>query len=404
MPIPDKTTLIPGTGVTSTGLRGAFRDQMPVSQAWAYFDHAAVGPIPRRAAIAIQNWATQACQAGDVHWPEWSSASSQLRKHAAALLHCQTSEIGLIPNTTFGINVVAAGYRWRAGDSVVVPQNEFPSNMLPWKQLQERGVQVRIVPVGLDGRLCIDRIIDVIDTSTRMVTVSWVGYASGYRIDLAELCDRVHRAGAQLFVDAIQGLGVFPLDTQAIPIDYAAADGHKWMLGPEGAGLLYIRQSNLERLNPMMIGWCSVESSASFSSEATELKSSAARYEGGSSNHVGVIGLAQSLGMLLEYGCAYPENPIAAAILENAASLRDAIRSAGGVLAYDQPASANAPTASGIVSFEMPDRDPMQVRKQLLAAGVVLSVRHNKLRIATHAYNDHQDIDRLQRALGELKS
>lgn len=390
---------IAATDGAQKNLESAFRDEMSVSKSWAYFDHAAVSPIPRRAADAMQRWIVQANQDGDVPWPEWSNRAGQLRKAASQLLHCKTEEIALVPNTTFGINAVAMGLPWRQGDSVVVLENEFPSNLLPWLSLERLGVEVRRIPVDESGVVDFARIMRAIDSSTRLVTISWVGYATGYRVDLAELCDLVHQAGAQLFVDAIQGLGVFPLDTRNIPIDYAAADGHKWMLGPEGAGLLYIRESNLDRLTPLMVGWNSIQASYEFRSQGAVLKRDASRWEGGSANHVGLIGLGASLELLLELGCHQPHGFVAKRVLENAARVREAVSRAGGELAYTAPSTWDAPTASGIVSFSMPNRDPAAVRKDLIQAGVVLSVRHGKLRVATHAYNNEQDIDRLATAL-----
>jgi len=385
-------------------IQRAFREAMPVTRSWAYFDHAAVGPIPRRSAQAIHRWLDQATEEGDVHWPEWSAAAALLRQRCSELLHCRDSEIALVPNTTFGINVIAMGYRWRSGDSVVVLENEFPSNLLPWRMLADRGVEVRVVPVEESGVVAIDRIRNAIDATTRIVTVSWVGYASGFRVNLAELCEVVHRAGAQLFVDAIQGLGVFPLDTRSIPIDYAAADGHKWMLGPEGAGLLFIRESNLDRIQPMMVGWNSIVASHEFRSDGATLKPNASRFEGGSANHAGLIGLSESVGLLLGLDCHQHDSPVARMVLENAAMLRETIQQAGGELAYPRVAANGDAESlqgngSGIIGFDLPGCDPMLVRRRMLAAGVVLSVRHGRLRVATHAYNDESEFERFGREL-----
>lgn len=377
----------------------AFRDEMTVAKTWAYFDHAAVSPIPRRAALAMQRWVEQANCDGDVPWLEWSKRANAVRGLACQLLHSRTDEIALIPNTTYGINIVAMGLPWEPGDSLVIPENEYPSNLLPWRSLARLGVEIRTVSVDPSGTIEIDRIREAIDHTTRLVTVSWVGYATGYRTDLGALCDVVHRAGAKLFVDAIQGMGVFDLDTRDIPIDYAAADGHKWMLGPEGAGVLYIRESNLEQLAPIMLGWNSVEASYEFHSDGTRLKKDASRYEGGSANLVGLIGLAESLSLLMELRGDEGDNWIARKVLENAAQVRDVIRTVGGELNYPEPASRNASTASGIVNFRMPGKEAAMVRKSLLDSGVVLSVRHGNLRAATHAYNNHQDIERLGTAL-----
>ena len=379
--------------------KSSLRSCMPVSESYAYFDHAAVGPIPKSSAEAIQKWTQQSLLHGDVHWPQWAKAASELRKDAGQLLNCTPQEVALIPNTTFGINVVSSGYRWNARpgrkDSVVVLENEFSSNLLPWLALERRGVEVRRVSVPESGVVDIDAIRRMLDSTTRIVSVSWVGYFSGYRIDLAKLCDMVHSAGAKLFVDAIQGLGVFSLDVQTIPVDFLAADGHKWMLGPEGAGLLYIREGNLDLLEPSMQGWGSIRSAHHFSTSEMVLKSDASRYEGGSANHVGQIGLGKSLRMLLDHGCHQRNNPVAVAVLENAAIIEQGLRSLGASVYRARQFPNQDNDLSGIITFTVEGQDPAQIRTRLLQDGVVLSVRHGRLRVATHAYNNIHDIERL---------
>ncbi len=388
-------------------VRASLRELMPVSRKYAYFDHAAVGPIPRPAAEAIQKWSNQSQFDGDVFWPEWSAAASRLRFSAAKLLNCQSDEIALIPNTTFGINMIAQGYTWvspPSTESVVVLSNEFSSNLLPWLALERRGVEVRKVPVNESGVVSLDAIREAIDKTTRLVAVSWVGYLSGFRMDLAKLCDMVHSAGAQLFVDAIQGLGVFSLDTQEIPIDYLAADGHKWMLGPEGAGLLFIRQKNLERLEPLMQGWGSLQMAGTFQTDRMILKNDASRYEGGSANHAGQIGLNESLQILLEHGCHQADSPIASAVLENAATIEEGLKSGGANVFRARSNSKADDGLSGILTFEVPGLDPNELRRGFLQEEIVLSVRHNRLRVATHAYNNQEDIDRLVTTLQILNT
>jgi cysteine desulfurase / selenocysteine lyase len=385
----------------------SLRELMPVSQRYAYFDHAAVGPLTSPAANAIRTWVDQSLLQGDVCWPEWSSAAGRLRLSASKLIHCQANEIALIPNTTFGINIVSQGYRWsnvKGTDSVVVLENEFSSNLLPWLALERRGVEVRRVPVPESGVVSLDAVRKAIDTTTRLVAVSWVGYFSGFRIDLAKLCDLVHQAGAQLFVDAIQGLGVFSLDTQKIPIDYLAADGHKWMLGPEGAGLLFIRHKNLEHLEPLMQGWGSIQMAGKFQTANMVLKNDASRYEGGSANHAGLIGFSESLAVLLNQGCNQPVNPIAAAVLENAAKIEEGLKSVGAHCYRARSEKNSSEELSGIVTFEFPGVDPNELRSRLLKEEIVLSVRHGRLRVAAHAYNNDEDIDRLVSTLRENKT
>jgi cysteine desulfurase / selenocysteine lyase len=387
---------------TQSAVRDTLRKLMPVSNRYAYFDHAAVGPIPEPSAKAMRRWIDQSLFQGDVHWPEWSAIAARLRNSASKLLDCQASEIALIPNTTFGINMIAQGYRWSStarSESVVVLSNEFSSNLLPWLALEKRGIEVRRVQVPESGVVSLDAIRDAIDVTTRLVAVSWVGYFSGFRMDLAKLCELVHAAGAQLFVDAIQGLGVFSLSTQQIPIDYLAADGHKWMLGPEGAGFLFIRQSNLERLEPLMQGWGSLQMAGKFQTDKMVLKNDASRYEGGSANHVGQIGLSESLQMLLDLGCNAPDNPVAAAVLENANGIEEGLRRVGAQVYRARSAINPESELSGIVTFEIPNTDPLDLRKRLIEEGIVLSVRHDRLRVATHAYNEPSDIDRLMSAV-----
>ncbi len=363
-----------------------FRRQMPIAERWAYFDHAAVAPLPCPSRDALLLWASQAAEQGDTVWPQWSQRVEQARRLAARLIGADPDEIALVRSTTEGISLVAEGFRWQPGDNVVTLDNEFPSNQYPWMNLAERGVETRRVAT-VEGRVDLDRLNAACDARTRIVSISWVGYASGWRSNLDELAELAHRRGALLMVDAIQGLGAFPLDVGRTPLDFLAADGHKWLLGPEGAGLLFVRREHLDRLRPLGVGWHSVVHASDYNRIALELKPTAARYEGGSQNMAGFIALAESLELLLHFGA----ESIGRRILE----ITD--------LACQRLAAAGCPIASprqgdhrsGIVLFETPGRDPTQVRMQLERAGIVVRLRAGKLRISPHAYNNEQDIDRL---------
>jgi selenocysteine lyase/cysteine desulfurase len=383
---------------------------MPVADAWAYFDHAAVSPLPSIAAEAGRRMLSQAEASGDIAWPQWSALAGQLRTNAASLLHCGMDEIALVPNTTFAINLIASAYPWTsptegpsmssARPNVVVIENEFSSNLLPWLELSKSGVEVRVVPVNPSGIVSLDQLAERIDRATRIVSLSWVGYASGYRIDLEKVCEIVHSRGAELFLDAIQGLGVFPCDVSRLPIDYLAADGHKWLLGPEGAGILYIRRDRNSKLENRMVGWNSVQGAHRFENAQVRFKSDASRFEGGSANHLGIVCLEASMRLLLELGANQPENGIAGAVLENADQIEEMLRRMGAMVYRDRERAHRESThLSGIVSFEIPGQDPQAVRNELIRHKVVASVRHGRLRVATHAYNDANDIDRLAQAL-----
>ncbi len=378
----------------------SFRSRMSVTKKWAYFDHAAVGPLPDPARLAMERFVVQANEQGDTVWPEWSGQVEGLRSDMATWLGASSDEIALVPNTTTGIGLIAEGWRWRPGDSVVVPANEFPSNMLPWRNLVRRGVDVRIVPVGPNGELVLESLLNCIDSSTRMVALSWVGFVSGWRIDVSRFCEAIHARGALVFLDAIQGLGVFPLSVEETGVDFLCADGHKWMLGPEGAGTLYIRKSHLDSLDPLNVGWHSLDGAAGFDPNATVLKSSASRYEGGSANMPGMIGLGASVRLLMSLGAHRSDSGFGEAVLANVESLSSELRRIG-VEVHLPPSRQNR---SGIMTCQLPGHDPNQVRKFCTSRGIATSVRAGRLRLSTHAYNNSDDIERLVSALQEFSS
>ncbi len=370
---------------------GVFRKEMPVTRQWAYLDHAAVAPLSGPAQRAVAHWNADAAANGDAFYQGWMRQLNEARQRAAQLIHAQPEEIALVPNTTAGISLVAEGYPWKEGDNAVLPDNEFPSNQYPWLNLISRGVEVRRVPSegGLVSLEALDR---ACDGRTRIVSVSWVAYASGWRHDLDRLAEMVHGRGALLFLDAIQGLGVFPLDVRRTPIDFLAADGHKWLLGPEGAGIFFLRREHLKLLRPLGVGWNSVAHDRDFTRIELNFKDTAERYEGGSMNMAGFLGLNASLELLLHFG----QEAIGRRVLEVTDLACDRLKGAGAVI----DSIRTGDCGSGIVSFRLPGRDPDALRKQCLQHQVVLSCRGGRLRISLHAYNDESDIDRLVEALG----
>lgn len=368
-----------------------FREQMPVAQSIAYFDHAAVGPLTLPASVAIQEWCAEATYTGDMNWPKWNHRVTRLRRLAASLVNASPTEIAIVPNTTAGINFVALGLEWKDGDNIVLPASEFPSNLYPWKSLERFGVEFREVPLTANHEVDLDGIAAACDSRTRIVTCSWVGFASGYRIDVAKLAEIAHSNGAYFFLDAIQGLGVFPLDVKSCEVDFFAADGHKWMLGPEGAGLFYVSEAMLDKLAPQMIGWGSVTNPFDYSSPKLEIKPDASRYEGGSMNMVGVAGLLASLELLHQQGLSHSTSLVADHVLNVTDYLCDRLLGIGASI----KSVREAKHASGIVSFDIEGLPLVEVRKHLLQRGIVTSCRGGWLRCAAHAYNDTADVDRL---------
>lgn len=367
-----------------------FRQKMPITRGLAYLDHAATAPLSGPASEAMQTWARQAAESGDTLWPEWEKRAHQVRQRVAGIIGAAPDEVALVPNTTAGINLVAEGFPWRPGDNVVTLANEFPSNLYPWLNLSGYGVETRQVAVD-DGGVDLDRIARACDDRTRIVSVSWVGYATGWRMDLEALVALTHARGALLFVDAIQGLGVFPIDVGRLGVDFLAADGHKWLLGPEGAGVFFVRREHLTLLRPRSVGWNSVVHAHDFGRIELNLRPDAARYEGGSRNMAGLAALGASLDLLAELGLGPDDSPLAGRVLELTDQAAARLEQIGAVIkSCRQPLHQ-----SGILAFELPGRDPAQVRHDCLRAGVVLSVRGGNLRISPHAYNDSQDLQRL---------
>lgn len=371
-----------------------FRRQMPVSERWAYFDHAAVAPLSGPAAKAMQEWIGDLTENGDVGWSQWEAHVEEVRRKGATLLGADPAEIALIRNTTEGISLVAEGFPWQAGDNVVTLADEFPSNVYPWLNLVSRGVETRRVPVDL-GRVDLARLAEACDRRTRLIAVSWVGYASGGRNDVNELVELARAKGAYLFLDAIQGLGVFPIDVRTTPVDFLAADGHKWLLGPEGAGLLFVRREHLDLLRPLGVGWNSVVQAHNFTHIETRWKPSAARYEGGTANMAGIMGLGASLDLLARFGAGPDSTTLADQVLDLTDLACDRLKSIGANIASDR----DPRHASGIVSFEMPGQSPAHIRQKCQRRGVALGARAGRVRISPHAYNDADDVDKLIDAL-----
>jgi selenocysteine lyase/cysteine desulfurase len=263
-------------------------------------------------------------------------------------------------------------------------------------------VELRLVKVPPSGEITPESVREAIDKRSRMIAISWVGFISGFRIDVAKFVELAHDWGCLLMLDAIQGLGAFPLNVRDTDVDFLCADGHKWMLGPEGAGLMYIKQEHLNRLQPLGLGWGSLAAGA-FDPSSVEIKQTADRYEGGSTNMSGMIGFGESLKVLESCGAGLPDSRIAAAVLESVAQLQELLTAAD--------FQVHVPSAprhrSGILGVSWPcgedaarrERVYTEARKFLVERNIMLSVRGGRLRVSTHAYNNDHDRARLVEAL-----
>ena len=238
-----------------------YRDEFPVTRLYTYLNHAAVAPLTRSAAEAMKWLAQDSLEHGTAHYDAWMNTCERLRANTAALVNAQPEEIALVKNTSEGIATVANGLDWKPGDKVVAFREEFPANYYCWKLLADRGVTVEWLS-AMDP-------LDAIDEAcrgARLLAISFVQYLSGYRAPLEAIGEICRRRGCLFFVDAIQGLGAFPVDVRSMGIHALAADGHKWMLGPEGCGVLYIAREIQDSIRPVEFGWTNTAHWADYAS------------------------------------------------------------------------------------------------------------------------------------------
>jgi selenocysteine lyase/cysteine desulfurase len=369
----------------------SFRNEFPVTRRWAYLDHAAVAPLSAPAQRALAEWAADVTENGAVNWSAWMRRVEEVRRRAADLLGADPLDVAFVKNTSEGVGIVAEGLPWRPGDNIVTAADEYPANLYPWMNLAGRGVEVRMVP-GRDGRIEVDDLRARIDSRTRLVSLSFVEYATGFRNDLDAVGALCRERGILFFLDAIQGLGVLPLDVGRTPVDFLAADGHKWLLGPEGAGLFFARRDRVELLHPVGVGWNSVVGALDFSALDFRLKPHAGRWESGTLNVGGILALGGSLELLLAAGT----EAVAARALELTDRLCEAAARAGlRVYSSRRPAER-----SGIVSLIVPGGDPAALVRRCRAEGVVINHRAGRLRVSPHVYNTTEEIDHLMALLG----
>jgi selenocysteine lyase/cysteine desulfurase len=338
----------------------------------------------------MRAWVDEQERNGVVNWPDWERKLDLFRRDLAQLISADEGEIGFVGSTTHGIGLVAEGFPWRSGENVVIPAEEYTSNIYPWMNLKDRGVEVRLVP-SLDGRVQVDDLARAIDRNTRVLSVSHVEFSSGFRNDLDTLGQLCRERNVAFFVDAIQGLGPLTIDVSRTPIDFLAADGHKWLLGPEGAGFVYVRREWIERLRPILVGWHSVNSSYNNPEPDFRLKPNAQRWEGGSFNMPGLQTFAASVSLFLEIG----PDVVSRRILDRAEAVRELARSCG----WTVYGSTRPEDLSGIVCLEKPGVEPNAFARSAREQGVALACRRGRVRISPHVYNDESDLDRLRAVL-----
>jgi selenocysteine lyase/cysteine desulfurase len=362
------------------------REEMPITRQYNFMDHAAVAPLsgPAAAAMAhfIEEAQSHAYSRGGLY-PE----SKRVRQLSGKLLNCHAEEITFVKNTSEGLSYVANGLTWSKGDNVVTSGVEFPANIYPWMNLRSLGVQLKMAPED-SGRVPLERLVELIDDRTRVVTVSAVQYASGFRTDLAALGSICQERGVLFCVDAIQALGCMPIDVRGMKIDFLSADGHKWLLGPEGAGLFYCRHELLGLLRPTSVGWLGVKDAMNHGDYRLEFRDDARRFDGGSYNLAGIWGLGASIEWLLQIGIEK--------IWERVRMLTDRLVVGVRLKGYRVVSARESGEASGIVSFVSATHDHSRIVSHLRQEyRTVIAAREGRLRASPHFYNTEAEIDQL---------
>lgn len=365
--------------------------EFPIKEQYVFLNHAGVAPIPASTQMTITEFARDAAEEGPANYASWLHGMTLARQAAGKLINAEADDICFVHNTTHGVLIVANSIRWREGDNVVGFAHEFPANVHPWRNLAERGVEFRTIPEGPDFTYSLQELAAAIDARTRLVAVSWVEYGTGVRNDLAAIADLCRRRKVWLFVDAIQGLGVLPMDVQKLGIDFLAADGHKWLLAPEGCGILYVRRQLIGELGTTMCGWCGLVRPQDYDDYDQPYKPTAKRFEEGSHNLMTIHALGSSIRLLLGVGIERVE--------ERVRFLTDYLIAGLVRKGYDLVTPQDWSRRAGIVCVRKGGVEPQSLVSELQQRKILVAARRGFLRISPHFYNDEEELDRLLQAL-----
>ncbi|HEX9986868.1 MAG TPA: aminotransferase class V-fold PLP-dependent enzyme [Chloroflexia bacterium] len=361
-----------------------YRELFPITHHYAYLNHAACSPMSQPGLDALSTYWQANSMKGMINELEYFPVVDHARDKMARLIGADPPEVGWVQNTSSAINLVANGLDWQEGDNVVTIQGEFPANIYPWLGLRRLGVETRLVPQR-DNRVLIDDIVAAIDGHTRLLSISFVDFATGFRNDLSALGQLCNDRGILFNVDAIQGLGALQLDVHNAGIHFLGAGAHKWLLGPQGVGVFYVRKDMLERLWPLSANWLSVVNREDFLNYGQPWMDAAARVEGSTWNLSGLVALNAILSMILEIGLPRIE----ARIMQLTGRLMEGLLSRG----YDVVTSQAPHERSGIICFRAKG-DPMDLLAQAQAQNIVIAVRVGVVRVSPHFYNTEEEIDR----------
>lgn len=367
-------------------MNNTFSNEFNLDDDVMYLNHAAVAPWPIRTANAVNDFCQENVNIGSKKYAHWLKVESHLKNQLTELLNAQSvDEIALVKNTSEALSFVAYGLNWNSGDNIVTSDEEFPSNMIPWESLADQGVSVKKTPLK-DCSDPTDALIQNIDSKTRLLTISSVQYASGLRVDLERLGQACEDKNVLFCIDAIQSIGAFPVDVQKYKADFMMADGHKWMLGPEGLGVFYCRQSALNKLKLTQFGWHMVEDMGNYDATTWEESKTARRFECGSPNMLSIHALSASISLLLDVGMDNVEK----GIVERGQYVIDKVNQNSSLVLLTTPDKHG----NNIVVFKPANNQTDALYDHLTANNVVCAKRGGGIRFSPHFYTPLKIIDR----------
>ncbi len=371
------------------------RAKFPVLRKVVYLDNASFGPMPVATMKIFKQAVENGGMYGSLDFQKRFDAVEKVRVQVARFIGDGNSEqVAFVPNTSTGLSIVARGIEWKRGDNVVGILGEFPANVYPWLELEYRGIEFRQVPMRETGEVFLEDIEKRVDGNTQVVAVSWVQYHTGFRLDLRRLGELCREKGVILVVDAIQGLGVLPINVKEELIDVLVSGSHKWLLSPEGAGVMYVSERVISRIRPTIIGWKSVKNPFDFSSYELNFAKGALRYESGVLNSYNILALGKSLELIEEIGIYNIEKTVISLATEvKKRFLERKFRVLG---------SKGDLHRSGIVAAVPPAGESEALAKVLRSKNIAVSSRAGALRVSVNFYNSEEDIDKFFYELDRL--
>jgi cysteine desulfurase / selenocysteine lyase len=366
------------------------RHEFPVVANKIFLAHAGVAPLPRRVSEAVAAYVTEAAK-DDQESSIFPAILTEGRKLASQLIHCQPEEVAFVGPTSLALSLIASGLKFRRGENVLIYFDDYPANVYPWTALAGQGVQVRLMNTRGLGVIRPVDVIGQVDENTRLVALASCHFLSGYRIEIDAIGKALRERGILFSLDGIQTLGAFP--TTMENVDFMAADAHKWMLGPCGAGLMYVRRELQERVNPPLYGANNVNSPDFIAQEQIVFRRDARKFEPGSYNLLGIVGMIATMKMLLKVGA---EN-IATELRRKRAWLVPALQAKGySVLNAD----TNGSSSGSITSFFHPEKNLTELHAKLSAANVVASLRSDRrgqkyIRLSPHFYSTDAELQKV---------